>query len=709
MRIRASICVWVCLAFVLPLTTTGTARGRVVDSYDIVVYGGTSGGVAAAVQAARMGKKVIIVCPDKHLGGLSSGGLGWTDTGNKGVIGGIAREFYHRIWLHYQEPDAWKWQEQSEYGNRGQGTAAIDGDHRTMWIFEPHAAEQAFENLIREHGIPVHRDEWLSREEGVKKDGTRIASITMLSGKTYCAKVFIDATYEGDLMATAGVSYHVGREANSVYDEQWNGVQKDARHHGHNFKEAVDPYVKPGDPSSGLLPRISADPSGESGQGDHRIQAYCFRMCLTRVSENRVPFPKPDGYDAKQYELALRVLTTGWREVFHKFDPIPNDKTDTNNHGPFSTDNIGMNYDYPEASYDRRREIIREHQTYQKGLMHFLANDPRVPEDVRSEMSEWGLSKDEFTDNGNWPHQIYVREARRMIGTYVVTEQDCLAIRDTPDSVGMGSYTMDSHHVQRYVAEGGTVQNEGDIGVRPRGPYKIAYGALVPKKLECTNLLVPVCVSSSHIAFGSIRMEPVFMILGQSAATAASMAIDGDMAVQEVDYAKLRERLLADQQVLEHCGPIRSGRVGIDPKTLKGIAIDDSEAKQTGEWLMSSSIANYVGGWYLHDNNADKGACSVRFEATIRETGQYEVRVAYAANPNRASNVPVIIESAEGEVTKTVDQKQGPPIDGTWISLGNYRFDAGKPAAITISNKDTDGHVIADAVQLLQIKKVREN
>ncbi|HLV00836.1 MAG TPA: FAD-dependent oxidoreductase, partial [Acidobacteriota bacterium] len=308
-------------------------------------------------------------------------------------------------------------------------------------------------------------------------------------------------------------------------------------------------------PSSGLLPRISTDPPGENGQGDHRIQAYCFRMCLTRVPKNRVPFPKPDGYDAGQYELLLRVLASGWREVFQKFDPIPNLKTDTNNHGPFSTDNIGMNYDYPEGSYDRRREIIQEHEAYQKGLMYFLANDPRVPEDVRKPMSEWGLARDEFVDNGHWPHQIYVRESRRMIGEYVMTEHDCLDRRETPDSVGMGSYTMDSHNVQRYVTEKGFVQNEGDIGVRTPRPYEIAYGSLVPKKDQCTNLLVPVCLSSSHIAYGSIRMEPVFMVLGQSAATAAVLALDRDLPIQEVDFAELRKRLLADGQVLEYSPP----------------------------------------------------------------------------------------------------------------------------------------------------------
>ena len=522
--------------------------------YDVCVYGGTSAGVIAAVQARKMGKSVVVVCPDKHLGGLSSGGLGFTDSGNKAVIGGLAREFYHRIWRHYAQPEAWRWQRREDYGNRGQGTPAIDGVERTMWIFEPRVAEKVFEDFVKEFGIPVHRNEWLDRAQGVKKDGRRIASIAMLSGKSYTAKMFIDATYEGDLMAAAGVGYHVGREATSVYGETWNGVQTGVLHHRHHFgvlKQQISPYVVPGDPRSGVLPRISTAPPGEYGQGDKRVQAYCYRYCVTDHPDNRIPFPKPDGYDPKQYELLLRIYDAGWRETFDKFDPVPNRKTDCNNHGPFSTDNIGMNFDYPEASYERRREILREHETYQKGWLYFIANDPRVPKEEQEKMRRWGLPKDEFQDNGGWPHQIYVREARRMIGQYVMTENDLLKKRPTPDSVGMGSYGIDSHNVQRYITPEGNVQNEGDIGVGLQAPYEIAYGSLVPQRGQCDNLFVPVCVSSSHIAFGSIRMEPVFMILGQSAATAAVMAIDGGLAAQDVPYPKLRERLLQDGQVLE--------------------------------------------------------------------------------------------------------------------------------------------------------------
>ncbi len=526
--------------------------------YDVVVYGGTSGGVTAAVQAKAMGKSVVLVGPDKHLGGLTSGGLGWTDTGNKAVIGGLARDFYHRIWKHYDSDAAWRWQKKSDYGTKGQGTPAIDGAQRTMWIFEPSAAEKVFEDMVREHGITVVRDEWLDRAKGVKKSGGRITSITMLSGKTYTGKMFIDATYEGDLMAAAGVDYHVGREANRVYGEEHNGVQTGVLHHRHHFgvlKEKISPYVVPGDPKSGVLPRVSAESPGVFGEGDKRVQAYCYRMCLTDDPKNRIPFAKPDGYDPKQYELLTRIYAAGWTETFGKFDPIPNHKTDTNNHGPFSTDNIGMNYDYPEASYERRREILKEHETYQKGWLYFITTDPRVPADVRAAMSKWGLPKDEFKDNGGWSHQIYVREARRMIGRFVMTENELRKKKPTPDSVGMGSYTIDSHNVQRYITPEGYVQNEGDIGVSAGGPYAIAYGSLVPKKGQADNLLVPVCLSSSHIAFGSIRMEPVFMILGQSAATAAAMAIDAKIAVQDVPYAKLKERLLKDGQVLSYVAP----------------------------------------------------------------------------------------------------------------------------------------------------------
>jgi hypothetical protein len=539
----------------LAALTLAVAMGAPVRETDLLIYGCTSGAIAAGVQATRMHKTVVMVCPEKHLGGLTAGGLGWTDSGDKAVIGGLSREFYHRVWQHYDQPDAWRWQKREEFGNKGQSGTAMDVGNRTMWIFEPHVAEQVYESWVKEARIPIVRNAWLDREKGVKKQGDRIVSITTLDGKTYAAKMFIDATYEGDLMAAAGVDFHVGRESMQTYDEKWNGVQTGVLHHRHHFgavKQPISPYVVPGDPKSGVLPRISAESPGKYGEGDNKVQAYCFRMCLTREPKNRVAFPKPSAYDPKQYELLLRVFNAGWRETFDKFDAIPNGKTDTNNHGPFSTDNIGANWDYPNATYARRREIIQEHVNYQQGWLYFIANDPRVPEDVRTAFAKWGLAKDEFKDNGNWPHQIYVREARRMVGKYVMTENELTKKRPTPESVGMGSYGIDSHNVQRYITPEGYVQNEGDIGVSTNGPYQISYGSLVPKKGQAANLLVPVCLSSSHIAYGSIRMEPVFMILGQSAATAASIAIDNGIGVQDVPYATLRERLLADGQVLEY-------------------------------------------------------------------------------------------------------------------------------------------------------------
>lgn len=518
---------------------------------DVIIYGGTSAAVIAAVEVVQSGKSVIVVSPDTHLGGLSSGGLGFSDTGNKSTIGGLSRDFYHRIWLHYNDSTAWKWQKQSAYGNKGQGTVAMDGENKTMWIFEPHVAEKVFEDYIRELNIPIYRDEWLDRENGVVTKDERITSITTLSGKTFRGEMFIDATYEGDLMASTGVDYTVGREECSLYNESWNGAQADVFHHAHYFKSDIDPYVVPGDPQSGLLPYISSEAPEAKCSGDSKIQAYCFRLCMSNHPGNRVPFEKPEGYDPANYELLARVFESGWNEWFRKFDLIPNRKTDTNNHGPFSSDYIGMNYDYPEASYERRKEIVKEHEKYQKGLLYFVSNDSRVPEEVRNRMKEWGLAKDEFTDNGNWPHQLYIREARRMVGMYVTTEKEVLGEVSVPDPVGMGSYTMDSHNVQRYVTEEGFVQNEGDIGVPPKRPYQISYGSIVPKADDCKNLLVPVCVSSSHIAFGSIRMEPVFMILGQSAAAAACLAIDDKKSVQEIDYSKLQDVLVSKKQIID--------------------------------------------------------------------------------------------------------------------------------------------------------------
>jgi hypothetical protein len=542
----------VLLAALALLGAAGTEPARASErEYDVVVYGGTSGGVSAAVQAARLGRSVVLIEPGKHLGGMTAGGLGATDIGNKAAIGGLSREFYQRIKKHYANDAAWVWEKQADFRGTGHGPK-----EDAAWTFEPHVAEQVFRDLVRANPVPVVLGRRLDLAHGVRKDGRRIVAITMESGETYCGKVFIDATYEGDLMAKAGVSYRVGREANRVYGETLNGVQvRNATHH--QFVKNVDPFVKPGDPTSGLLPRVHAGPPGIDGDGDDRVQAYNFRLCATDVPANRRPWPKPAHYDERQYELLLRNFEAGDDRVPWHALLMPNRKTDANNNFAFSTDDIGSNYAYPDGDYATRETIWREHVAYTQGLLWTLANHPRVPEKVRRHFQTWGLAKDEFTDNDNWPWQLYVREARRMVGEYVMTEANCRGRRVAEDSVGLAAYTMDSHNVQRYVTKEGHVRNEGDVQVGGFPPYPISYRALVPKESECTNLLVPVCLSASHIAYGSIRMEPVFLVLGQSAATAAALAVEDGVDVQRVDYRRLRERLLRDRQILEWTRPRR--------------------------------------------------------------------------------------------------------------------------------------------------------
>jgi hypothetical protein len=449
--------------------------------------------------------------------------------------------------------------------------------------------------------------------------------------------------------------------------------------------------VKPGDPKSGLLPGIQREAPGEDGRGDRRVQAYNFRLCTTDVPANRVPWPKPTAYDPLRFELLLRNFEAGdhrapWHPIF-----MPNRKTDTNNNFAISTDNIGMNYDYPDADYATRAKIWQEHVDYQMGLMWTLANHERVPEKVRREFQRLGLARDEFGDNAHWPRQLYVREARRMIGAYVMAERNCLREVVVDDSVGMGAYNMDSHNVQRYVSKDGRVVNEGDIQTRSR-PYPVSWRSLHPKASECTNLVVPVCLSASHIAYGSIRMEPVFMVMGQSAATAAAMAIDARVPLQALPYAALQARLVADRQVLDFASePAPKAVPSIEKAKLPGVVVDDTEAERHGFTVESAAASPYIGAGYVHDGNAEKGTQRIVFRAKLPTPGRYEIRLAYTALPNRARNVPVRV----GEKALVIDQQKKPPIDGTWVSLGVFE----NIDTVEISNRDTDGYVIADAVQ----------
>ncbi|MFP6765926.1 MAG: FAD-dependent oxidoreductase, partial [Planctomycetaceae bacterium] len=468
----------------------------------------------------------------------------------------------------------------------------------------------------------------------------------------------------------------------------------------HRFVVDVDPFAVPGEPGSGLLPGVQVPEVRPDGSGDRRIQAYCFRMCMSNVPENRIPFVRPDGYEERQYELLLRNFEAGDHRLPLKLDMLPNGKTDTNNNCAVSTDYIGMNYDYPEASYAVREAIIHRHAVYQKGLMWTLASHPRVPESIRARMRVWGLAKDEFTDSEHWPHQIYVREARRMISDYVTTELDCRRVRQCEDSVGLGSYNMDSHNCQRYLTPDGFVQNEGDVQESPGGAYLLSYRSIVPGRGQAENLLVPVCLSSSHIAFGSIRMEPVFMVLGQSAATAASIAIRKSQRVQDVDYGELRKRLLADGQVLD-LPPESAPKIIITAASLEGVVIDDADAEKMGAWSVSASVSGYVERAYLHDGNDGKGQASARFPAKL-PAGVWDVRVSYTPNPNRATNVPVTVTAGGRQHRFVLNQRKKPRLMGLFEPLGRISCDG--QVSVEISNAGTNGYVIVDAVQFVQVR-----
>jgi hypothetical protein len=507
-------------------------------SFDLVVYGGTAAGVVTAVSGARMGLKVALLEPARHIGGMVSGGLSHTDIGAREVIGGYSLEFFWRAGNHY------------DLSQFAQDFA---------WYVEPKAAEDIFRQMLDEAGVSVLMGRRLREKDGVRKDGARIAAITMESGEPFAAKIFADCTYEGDLMAQAGISYTWGRESSSEYGESLAGVRPETPMH--QFLVDISPYGADGK----LLPEISSAPMGAAGSADRKVQAYNFRLIFSHDPANQAPYPKPAHYDPQRFELAARLLQAMQQKLGRalrmgevlSIGPIPNHKADINNNGPFSTDYIGKSWDYPNASYQRRAEIWRDHEEYTKGYLYFLAHDPRVPPSLQNEMAEWGPAKDEFTDNGNFPHQLYIREARRMIGEYVMSQKDIQQDLTKPDPIGMGSYNSDSHNVQRIVGQDGFVRNEGDMQV-PVKPYQIPYRILLPKRKEAQNLLVPVCFSATHVAYSTLRMEPQYMILGQAAGAAAALAIRGSLAVQDIDTAALT-RVLVDQGAILQYQPLAQG------------------------------------------------------------------------------------------------------------------------------------------------------
>ncbi|GAC1648149.1 MAG: FAD-dependent oxidoreductase [Gemmatimonadaceae bacterium] len=638
-------------------------------TFDIVVYGGTSAGVIAAYTAKRSGKRVLLIEPGHHLGGMSSGGLGYTDIGNKYAVTGLGLDFYRRLGRYYGQLEAWQ--------------------------FEPHAAEQVFNQYVSEADLDVL---YSRRLRGVDKHGPWIRSITLERATqgappenvVVVAQAFIDASYEGDLMAKAGASYVVGREANTRYRETINGVQLRGTH---QFPEGVDPYVVPGDSLSGLLAGISGVGVNAAGSGDTKVQTYNFRMCLCQ-GESRLPISRPEGYDLRRYELLIRLMAKRpWNGLASGFsiDRMPNGKSDWNNNGAFSTDNVGQSWAYPDADFALRARIKADHEAYQKGLVYFVGNDPRVPEPIRREMRSWGYCPDEFLDTGGWPHQLYIREARRLVGEYVMTEHNVRGRESVADGVALAAYGMDSHNTQRVVLAG-MVKNEGDVQVGGFSPYPISYRAITPRRNEVANLLVPVALSASHIAYGSIRMEPVFMVLGQAAGVAAVLAVDTHAAVQRIDVREVQRRLRDN--------PLADG-------STPEVIVDDSDIDRvhvTGAWERTATRGSY-GPSLLKSGG---GAGVVRFRPHLAVAGRYAVYIYWPRIGGLTSNASVEIRHRGGAASVHVDMRSSTETAqgglASWRPLGEFEFTEGDDGGVDINAPGADGVVVADAVLFLPLR-----
>jgi len=660
---------------VLALVVALALSVRADERYDVVVYGGTPGGIVTAIAAAREGAAAVVIEPTKHIGGMVAGGLSHTDSGNPAVIGGIAHEFFARADAKYNDPDKTK-------------------HSRNFWFSEPHVAEQVFHEMLREAGVKLVTGQKL---KSVTRHAPHVTSIAMTDGTVYRGKMFVDATYEGDLMARAGVKYIVGREGRADYGELQAGfypaplrprtVELMAKP-GSTYTHGTPTNLPARDASGKLLWGVTDKPWPAPGTGDRLVQCYNFRVIATPRKDNQVPFPKPKNYDPTHYELLLQLVLKYPGIRFEKLvhtGAVPNDKYDLNASGLiFGTDYWGANTDYPDGDDATRARIWQDHVDYVQGFFWFLGHDERVPQELRDQVNAWGLAKDEFTDNNHWPYALYVREARRMLGAYVMRQQDCQTDITKPDAIAMGSFILDSHALQRLVTPDGNVIDEGNFD-GPTKPYQIPYRSITPKPEQCRNLLVPVCMSATHVAYGSIRMEPQYMAMGHAAGLAAVMALRADKAVQDIDVPALQVKLHEQEQVLALVRP---------SSKLPGIVMDAEDARLTGNWISS----NFGGGSYRHDHNEEKGKKSARFELKVPADGRYEVRFLYTAYANRATNVPITVESADGLKTIQMNQRKPSP-----VSLGIYRFTAAKPAVVTVSNEGTDGYVVIEVVQLLPV------
>lgn len=659
------------VAVVAMLLCGGCSRTEV--ECDVCVYGGTSAGVIAAYAVAKQGKKVLLVEPAYRLGGMSSGGLGQTDIGNKQVVKGLSLDFYRRVGAHY-------------------GTLE-------SWIFEPSVAEKVFKEYIERGNVEVL---YGHRILEAQKDGASITSIKLentakaFGRATVKAKVFIDCSYEGDLMARSGVEYVVGREDNSVYGEVHNGVQMQ---HLHQFPDGVDPYVEKGNPQSGLLWGISPAELAAKGSGDRMVQAYNYRICLTNDKDNMLPIERPEDYDYTRYELLLRLIDVQKTYRLNNYfivSPMPNNKTDINNRGAFSSDMIGENHNYPEASYEERERIIEAHKSYTLGLLWFIGNDERVPQQLRQEMLSWGLPKDEYVEYGHWTPQLYIREARRMVGEYVTTQANCDNVTSVEDGVGMAAYTMDSHNCQRVViVKDGKpmVKNEGNVEIYGGLPYDVSYRSITPKREQCDNLLVPVCLSASHIAYGSIRMEPVFMLLGQSAAKAACLAIDSGVKVQEVDVKQIQRMYDED--------PLLDG-------TAADVVVDDAaiEVEPSSGWRRVTASNGYGRSYFLLDPTPKQQRLRYPFE--VESDGRYTVYTYYIRRDGSSKVTEIVVNDGQKDELVWLDAGRitvKGQTSGEWVALGEYDLRKGEPCYVEFTNGGkVTGQICADAVLVVKNK-----
>lgn len=637
---------------------------------DAVVYGNTSAGVIASYTLAKEGKSVLVVDPGSRAGGMSSGGLGLTDIGNKYVVEGLARDFYRRVGKHYGRFE--------------------------QWVFEPSVAEAIFNGYQREAGVEVIYGYYAAdADKDINGSMDKLWAVSMSDlADTLCvkAKMFIDCSYEGDLLPLAGVDYTVGRESNDKYGETYNGVQAPVYH---QFPDGVDPYRVKGDPSSGLLWGISDRPVEPAGTGDRKVQAYNYRIALTDSAENRVEITRPEGYDSTCYELMLRINEVKpWKTLNDMFiwSLMPGRKTDVNNRGAFSTDMIGANFDYPEASWPERKRIIAEHERYTKGMLYFLGHDQRVPAHIRAQMLQWGYPADEYVDNGHWTPQLYIRESRRMVSDVVMTQHHCQGLLSVSDPVAMAAYTMDSHNCDRHVIDG-MVKNEGDVEIGGFPPYPISYRSLVPARGQCPNLLVPVCLSASHIAYGSIRMEPVFMDLAQVAALAASQAIDRGVAVQDVDSRRIVQRFRTD--------PLLDG-------SQVEVLVDNSNrgsVTMSGQWLVRADAKRAYGPDYSVVDPAS-GKFSMTYRPDVLPDGSYDIYMYMPRLPQGQTSV-MSVELFDGRtVSNVILHPATEPVlgqtYGEWMHIGQASCTEG--ASVTVTDRMADGLVVADAVLFVPVK-----